>query len=71
MAVPTQSVPVSPPPITMTFLPAAEIGVVGPPSRALVFATRKSMAKCTPASSRPSTFRSRGIVEPTARTAAS
>mmetsp|Transcript_18873 Transcript_18873/g.47876 ORF Transcript_18873/g.47876 Transcript_18873/m.47876 type:complete len:327 (-) Transcript_18873:5192-6172(-) len=72
--VPMQSVPVSPPPITTTFLPAALMNL---PSASLesnsdlVLACRNSMAKCTPASERPSTGRSRGLVAPAASSSAS
>mmetsp|Transcript_5879 Transcript_5879/g.18048 ORF Transcript_5879/g.18048 Transcript_5879/m.18048 type:complete len:317 (+) Transcript_5879:443-1393(+) len=64
-----QSVPVSPPPMTITclslasmYLPSARLES----SSDLVLAWRKSIAKWTPSSSRPSTGRSRGRVEPTA-----
>ena len=70
---PTQSVPVSPPPITTTSLPRAWIGLAsGPPSSsAFVLAVRYSIAKCTPPSLRPSTGRSRGCVAPVQITVAS
>jgi hypothetical protein len=72
--VPTQSVPVSPPPMTTTSLPrgmrwAAVRGL--PSSRALVLAVRNSIAKWTPLRLRPSTGRSRGLVAPVQRTTAS
>mmetsp|Transcript_10767 Transcript_10767/g.44541 ORF Transcript_10767/g.44541 Transcript_10767/m.44541 type:complete len:376 (-) Transcript_10767:1627-2754(-) len=73
-AVPMQSVPVSPPPMTTTFLPLALSSLPSvrfESSRLLVLALRNSMAKCTPSPSRPSTGRSRGRVAPTASTSAS
>ena len=69
--VPMQSVPVSPPPITMTSLPSAESAGALPSSNALVLSVRYSMAKCTPGRSRPSMGRSRGTVAPVARSSAS
>mmetsp|Transcript_14077 Transcript_14077/g.60272 ORF Transcript_14077/g.60272 Transcript_14077/m.60272 type:complete len:300 (+) Transcript_14077:499-1398(+) len=69
-----QSVPVSPPPITTTFLPFASMYFPSarPLSRSdLVLACRNSMAKCTPSRARPSTGRSRGLVAPHASTTAS
>ena len=70
---PTQSVPVSPPPMTTTSLPRAWIG---PPSDAAVehappcWRVRNSIAKWTPARPRPSTGRSRGCVAPVQMTVA-
>ena len=71
--VPTQSVPVSPPPNTTTSLPFAEMGVESGASlsTACVLTVRKSMAKCTPFRLRPSTGRSRGTVAPVQITVAS
>ncbi len=70
---PTQSAPVSPPPITITCLPAAVIGEAPSPSPATqrLRPSRYSIAKCTPSSSRPGTGRSRGTREPVAITTAS
>ena len=58
MEVPTQSVPVSPPPNTTTSLPFAVMGVESgaSASTAWVLTVRKSIAKCTPLRSRPSTL---------------
>lgn len=71
-AVPTQSAPVSPPPMTTTCLPWAVIGeTVRSPSCTLLASGRYSMAKCTPFSSRPGTGRSRETVAPAAMTTAS
>ena len=67
MDVPTQSVPVSPPPMHEHVLALRGDGAwnpVLPSSTALVFAVRKSIAKCTPLRLRPSTGRSRGCVAP-------
>lgn len=69
--VPTQSEPVSPPPITTTCLPLAEIGLGLSPATCLFCGIRNSSAKCTPPSSRPGTGRSRGTSEPPASTTAS
>ena len=70
--VPRQSAPVSPPPMMMTSLPSA---VTWPstlsPRATRLAGGRKSMAWRTPSSSRPGTGRSRGTVEPIARTTAS
>mmetsp|Transcript_23427 Transcript_23427/g.67265 ORF Transcript_23427/g.67265 Transcript_23427/m.67265 type:complete len:268 (+) Transcript_23427:3369-4172(+) len=83
MEVPMQSLPVSPPPMTMTLLPLALMCVPsldffshsGPTSpwstNALVFWCRNSIAKCTPLRSRPGILRSRAVVEPVASTSAS
>ena len=73
-AVPTQSEPVSPPPITTTCLPRASIRFSG--GRSMPCSTRfcmpsNSKAKCTPGSSRPGTGRSRGTSAPMARHTAS
>ena len=68
--VPTQSEPVSPPPITMTCLPLAlsvprgAARASSSPATRLFCCTRKSMAKWTPESSRPGTSRSRGHSAP-------
>ena len=74
MEVPTQSEPVSPPPMTTTSLPVARMasasGTASPATRRLAW-RRKSMASSTPGSSRPGMGRSRGIVEPPASTTAS
>ena len=73
MEVPTQSVPVSPPPMTMTSLSLAWIGQCSaPPLRtALVLAVSSSIAKWTPLRLRPSIGRSRGCVAPVQKTVAS
>ncbi len=78
---PTQSAPVSPPPITITCLPAAVIARgggaatlgAGPnsPATQRLRTYRYSMAKWIPSSARPGTGRSRGTREPMARTTAS
>ena len=71
-AVPMQSAPVSPPPITMTCLPSALIWLgTWSPATALFDSMRYSIAKCTPARSRPGMASSRGIVDPVAITTAS
>ena len=63
LLVPTQSLPVSPPPITMTCLP---VGLIWPltlsPATTLFCCGRNSIAKCTPSRSRPGTGRSRGLL---------
>ena len=74
IAVPTQSVPVSPPPMTMTSRPDASIGAPAsapPSSSRRVLPRRKLIARWIPPSSRPGTDRSRASVEPVARTTAS
>ena len=75
MDVPIQSEPVSPPPITTTFLLVASISlvVVGTPSlETLLFCCGKnSIAKWTPSKSLPSTGKSLGCSEPPERTIAS
>ncbi len=69
---PTQSAPVSPPPMTTTCLPSAVIGeTVRSPSCTLLASGRYSIAKWTPFSSRPGTGRSRETVAPAAMTTAS
>ena len=80
--VPTQSLPVSPPPITTTFFPVAnrssfrillsiEAFANGSlPATRLLLCFRKSMAKCTPSSSRPGIKRFLGVVLPPASTMA-
>ena len=77
LEVPTQSEPVSPPPMTTTCLPVARIGswpfasaTASPATRRFCW-TRKSMANVTPSSSRPGTWRSRGTRAPVHRTTAS
>ncbi len=69
--VPMQSEPVSPPPITTTCLPFAVIvprpavaRASSSPAPRLFCWVRKSIAKCTPSSSRPGTSRSRGHSAP-------
>mmetsp|Transcript_8201 Transcript_8201/g.19982 ORF Transcript_8201/g.19982 Transcript_8201/m.19982 type:complete len:290 (-) Transcript_8201:1280-2149(-) len=80
--VPMQSLPVSPPPITTTFLPLAsslcplffaiQDSPTSPESRSdLVFLWRNSIARCTPLSSRPGMSMSRAAVAPVAHTIAS
>ena len=70
--VPRQSEPVSPPPMITTCLPAADgAPSTGLPAAALFDGVRKSIAKCTPPSSRPGSASSRGTVAPVARTTAS
>ena len=70
--VPTQSEPVSPPPITTTCLPVALIWSLSlSPALTLFCSGRKSMAKCTPFSSRPGTGKSRGCSAPPAMMTAS
>mmetsp|Transcript_11490 Transcript_11490/g.22898 ORF Transcript_11490/g.22898 Transcript_11490/m.22898 type:complete len:252 (-) Transcript_11490:522-1277(-) len=81
MEVPMQSVPVSPPPITITSLPAAFINssldhaLSMFPSLVMSslfwFFVRNSIAKCTPLRSLPGTGRSLGMVAPTQRASAS
>src|SRR5262245_38176596 len=74
--VPIQSVPVSPPPITSTFFPLAEMYF---PSarllshRLLVFAVRNSIAKWMPFRFRPGhlAVKSLGLVAPVAKRTAS
>ena len=69
-----QSEPVSPPPITTTFLPVARIGSTLPCGSLLTrrfCCGRKSMAKWMPLSSRPGIGRSRGFSAPPASTTAS
>ena len=72
--VPMQSEPVSPPPMTTTFLPvarmAASSGMSSPATRRFCWG-RNSMAKCTPWRSRPGTGRSRGFSDPPVRATAS
>ena len=72
--VPMQSEPVSPPPMTTTCLPAARIGSLvptGSPDTRRFCCGRKSMAKWTPARSRPGTGRSRDASAPPASATAS
>jgi hypothetical protein len=60
LLVPTQSLPVSPPPMTMTCLPSARSWPLSlSPALTLFCCGRNSIAKCTPSSSRPGTGRSR------------
>jgi hypothetical protein len=71
--VPMQSDPVSPPPMTTTFFPAAVIpssGKGSPPIRMFCW-VRNSIAKWTPERFRPGTGRSLGTVAPVARRRAS
>ncbi len=71
-AVPMQSAPVSPPPMTTTCLPSAEIWFgTESPAVAWFDSTRYSIAKWTPARSRPGMASSRGSVAPVAITTAS
>mmetsp|Transcript_9954 Transcript_9954/g.24532 ORF Transcript_9954/g.24532 Transcript_9954/m.24532 type:complete len:222 (-) Transcript_9954:255-920(-) len=80
--VPMQSLPVSPPPMTTTRLPCAQIlslllalsqfSPTSPESRIdLVFLCRNSIARWMPLSSRPSQLRSRAMVAPVATRTAS
>ena len=72
--VPTQSLPVSPPPITITFLSFAEMYLpsLSPESRRLfVVAVRKSTAKYIPLASLPGALISLGLAAPHASTTAS
>ena len=65
--VPMQSDPVSPPPMTMTCLPPARIGMTLPSGSSLTrrfCCGRNSMAKWMPSSSRPGIGRSRGFSAP-------
>ncbi len=74
IAVPTQSLPVSPPPITITFLSFALIylpSVRSESRRLLVVAVRKSTAKYIPSASLPGALISLGLEAPTASTTAS
>ena len=74
-----QSEPVSPPPMTMTFLPAAQIfcflacsaATSASPQLARLDCGRNSIAKWTPSSSRPGTGRSRPASAPVEMTTAS
>ena len=77
--VPTQSLPVSPPPTTITCLPlagaghrrrAVSAGRSSPATRRFCW-LRKSMARCTPRSSAPVTFSGRGWPAPMHRQTAS
>ena len=70
--VPTQSEPVSPPPMMTTCLPAAtNSGTLESPATRRFCSGRKSIANITPPSSRPGTGRSRGCSAPPASTTAS
>ena len=74
LEVPMQSDPVSPPPMTTTFLSAADMnGSSGsaPPWTRRELLRRKSIAKWMPSRSRPGTGRSRGTSQPPASTTAS
>ena len=71
LAVPTQSAPVSPPPMTTTCLPLALIGFFASPATSWFCAISHSSAKYTPLSSRPGTGKSRGVSEPMESTTAS
>ncbi len=65
LLVPTQSEPVSPPPITITCLPSARNwSLTLSPALTLFCWGRNSIAKCTPAKSRPGTGRSRDCSAP-------
>ena len=66
-----QSEPVSPPPITTTFLPAAVTPLTRSPATRRFCRGRKSSANRIPPSSRPGTWRSRGLSDPPASTTAS
>ena len=71
-----QSAPVSPPPMTMTFLSAAEVYVLSSSfesNKLLVLRVRKSIANWTPANSRPGhcAVGSNGLVAPVAISSAS
>ena len=69
MDVPTQSFPVSPPPITITFFPLAEIYFLSfnPESnRLFVVDFKKSTAKLIPFASRPGTSIFLGFDDPQA-----
>mmetsp|Transcript_67087 Transcript_67087/g.165503 ORF Transcript_67087/g.165503 Transcript_67087/m.165503 type:complete len:257 (-) Transcript_67087:1686-2456(-) len=77
-----QSLPVSPPPMTMTFLPLASIflpllDVIHESPTALlsssdlVLLCRNSIARCTPLNSLPGQLRSRAMVAPVAQRTAS
>ena len=72
LLVPTQSLPVSPPPITTIFFPVAKISAPAKVMLAtLLFCCfKKSIAKCTPFNSLPAIFRLRGMVDPPAKTIA-
>jgi hypothetical protein len=70
--VPTQSEPVSPPPMMTTFLPLAQRSAMPrSPATRLFWSGRNSIAKWTPSSSRPGIGRSRGCSAPPASTTAS
>ena len=72
--VPTQSLPVSPPPITITFLSFADINFPSvrlESKRLLVVDVRKSTAKYIPFASLPGAFISLGLDAPHASTTAS
>ena len=70
LEVPTQSLPVSPPPITTTFFAVAKISSsTSSLLTTLLFCCfKKSIAKCTPFNSLPGIYKSRGMVEPPAKT---
>ena len=72
LLVPTQSEPVSPPPITMTCLPSARSWPLSlSPALTLFCCGRNSIAKWMPASSRPGTGRSRDCSAPPVSSTAS
>ena len=72
LLVPTQSLPVSPPPMTITCLPSAVIWPLSlSPATTLFCCGRNSIAKCTPSSSRPGTGRSRLVSAPPVSSTAS
>ena len=63
LLVPTQSLPVSPPPITITCLPSARIwSLTLSPALTLFCCGRNSIAKWMPSRSRPGTGRSRELL---------
>ncbi|MNT49603.1 hypothetical protein D3C72_1864660 [compost metagenome] len=72
LLVPTQSLPVSPPPITMTCLPSARNWPLSLSPALTLFCWRKnSMAKWMPSRSRPGTGRSRDCSAPPVSSTAS
>ena len=70
-AVPRQSAPVSPPPMMIVRACRALIGLDAITLARAILRRQVSIAKWMPPSSRPGTRRSRGIVDPPARTSAS
>ena len=72
LAVPTQSLPVSPPPMTSTSLPAAlTVRVAASPVSKRASLPRNSSAKWMPFFSRPGMAKSRALAVPRASTTAS